>query len=129
MHPNLELRCRPNVRHELDQSWCDAVFPLQVRAAIIGGHSNDGRRCSSPTKCAKVVVYDSLVMPEDPIVSELRAASASLVVATAAAQGGDWVTAEQGTLDAQERTARILRELGLKLASTSVPPVAPPVVK
>jgi hypothetical protein len=63
---------------------------------------------------------------EDAIVSELRSASASLVLATAAAQNGDWVTAEQGTLDAQERTARVLRELGLKLASTSVTPVAPP---
>jgi hypothetical protein len=56
-------------------------------------------------------------------VSKLRAASASLMVANAAAQGGDWVTAEQGTLDAQERTARILRELALKLTPTSVLPV------
>ena len=36
-------------------------------------------------------------MHDDPIVSELRAAGASLVLALAAAQNGDWPAAEQGT--------------------------------
>jgi hypothetical protein len=62
-------------------------------------------------------------MPEDPLVSELRAAAASLVLAAAAAENRDWPTAEQATLDAQSRAARILRELALKQV-----PVPPPVV-
>ena len=55
-------------------------------------------------------------MSEDPIVSELKAAAASLVLALAAAQNGDWVAAEQGTIDAQQRAAIILREIEMKLA-------------
>jgi hypothetical protein len=64
-----------------------------------------------------------VVMPEDPLVSELRAAAASLVLAAAAAENKDWPTAEKATLDAQSRGARILRELDLKQV-----PVPPPVV-
>lgn len=65
-------------------------------------------------------------MPQDAVVSELRAASASLVMATAAAENGDWALAEQGTLDAQERTARILRELSFKLNEAPIPPGSVP---
>ena len=55
-------------------------------------------------------------MPDDPIVSELKAAAASLVLALAAAQNGDWAAAEQGTIDAQQRAAVLLRESAMKLA-------------
>lgn len=63
-------------------------------------------------------------MSEDPIVSELRAAAASLVTATAAAEASDWITAEQGALDAQHRVARVMKELSLKLLNPAqvVPP-------
>lgn len=54
-------------------------------------------------------------MSEDALVSELRAAGASIGTAIAGAQAKDWAIAEQAVLDAQERTARILRELALKL--------------
>ena len=54
------------------------------------------------------------VTPGDPIVSELRAAGASLVLALAAAQNGDWPAAEQGTIDAQQRAAILLREIAMK---------------
>lgn len=54
-------------------------------------------------------------MSEDALVSELRAAGASIGTAIAGAQVKDWAIAEQAVLDAQERTARILRELALKL--------------
>jgi hypothetical protein len=57
----------------------------------------------------------------DPIVAELKAAGASLVLALAAAQNGDWAAAEQGTIDAQERSAVILRELELKLSEPPGP--------
>ena len=65
-------------------------------------------------------------MSEDPLVAELQAACASLVTATAAAETGDWAIAEQATLDAQERAARILRELALKLQAPPPPPPASP---
>ena len=54
-------------------------------------------------------------MVDDPIVAELRAASASLVTASAAAEMGDWPTAEQGALDAQHRVARVMKEISIKL--------------
>jgi hypothetical protein len=40
---------------------------------------------------------------ENPSVSELRMAGASQVLPLAAAQNGDWASAEQGTIDAQQR--------------------------
>lgn len=61
-------------------------------------------------------------MSEDALVAELRAAGASLGTAIAGAEAKDWAIAEQGVLDVQERTARILRELALKLGEP--PPVA-----
>lgn len=61
-------------------------------------------------------------MTADPLVAELHAACASLVAAVAGAEAEDWVMAERATLDAQERTARILRELALKLGA---PPYVP----
>ena len=60
-------------------------------------------------------------MHDDPIVSELRAAGASLVLALAAAQNGDWPAAEQGTIDAQQRAAVVLREIAMKLAEPPRP--------
>lgn len=54
-------------------------------------------------------------MSEDALVAELRAAGASLGTAIAGAETKDWAIAEQAVLDVQERTARILRELALKL--------------
>jgi hypothetical protein len=56
-------------------------------------------------------------MAEDPIVAELRAAAASLVTAAASAENGDWSLAEQSALDAQARSARVLREIQMKLVS------------
>jgi hypothetical protein len=61
------------------------------------------------------------VPDNDAIVSELKAAGASLVLALAAAQNGDWAAAEQGAIDAQERSAVILREIQLKLAEPPRP--------
>ncbi len=61
-------------------------------------------------------------MSEDPLVMELRVACASLVAAVASGESRDWASAERATLDAQERTARILRELALKLAAQSRAP-------
>ena len=52
----------------------------------------------------------------DPIVSELRAAAASLVLAIASAENGDWAAAEQGVIDAQQRAPTILRQIHMKLA-------------
>jgi hypothetical protein len=67
-------------------------------------------------------VIEEYYMSEDPIVSELRAAGASLVLALSAAQNGDWPAAEQGTIDAQQRAAVILGEIALKLAEPPLPP-------
>jgi len=55
-------------------------------------------------------------MVEDPLQSEVKAASASLVLALAAAENGDWAAAEQSAIDAQQRLEIILRELQMKLA-------------
>jgi hypothetical protein len=61
-------------------------------------------------------------VPEnDPVVSELKAAGASLVLALAAAQNGDWAAAEQGAIDVQERSTVILREIQLKLSEPPGP--------
>jgi len=63
-------------------------------------------------------------MPEDPIVAELRAAAASLVLAAAAAENADWPAAEQSALDAQSRSARVLREIALKQLAAPAPVLA-----
>lgn len=54
-------------------------------------------------------------MSDDALIAELRAATSSMITATAAAEAGDWTVAEQGVIDAQQRTARLLQELGRKL--------------
>ena len=64
-------------------------------------------------------------MPEDPIAAELRAAAASLVLAAAAADNADWPAAEQSALDAQSRSARVLREIALKQLAAPAPVLAP----
>jgi hypothetical protein len=60
-------------------------------------------------------------MAEDPLQSELQAASASLVLALASAQNGDWAAAEQGAIDAQQRLETIMRELQMKLSEPPSP--------
>jgi hypothetical protein len=52
----------------------------------------------------------------DPLLGELRAAAASLVLAIASAENTDWAAAEQGVIDVEQRLPTILRELQLKLA-------------
>ena len=61
------------------------------------------------------------VPDNDPIVAELKAAGASLVLAMTAAENGDWAAAEQGAIDAQERGALALREIQLKLREPPEP--------
>ena len=61
---------------------------------------------------------------EDPIVAELEAAAASLVMAKAAAENGDWAVAEQSALDAQSRAARVLKEIQLKIVTPPLPVVS-----
>ena len=52
----------------------------------------------------------------DPLLGELRAAAASLVLAIASADNADWAAAEQGVIDVEQRIPIILREMQLKLA-------------
>ncbi len=54
----------------------------------------------------------------DPLLGELRAAAASLVLAIASAENTDWAAAEQGVIDVEQRLPTILRELQLKLAES-----------
>ena len=55
-------------------------------------------------------------MSEDPLLSEMRAASASIVLALASAENKDWAAAEQSAIDAQQRMEIVMRELQIKLA-------------
>ena len=64
-------------------------------------------------------------MTHAAIVEEIVSASASMEVARDAAERGDWPKAEQALLDVQERSARLLRELGLQ-GGTAKPPDEPP---
>jgi hypothetical protein len=52
-----------------------------------------------------------------------------MVTATAAAEAGDWTVAEQGVIDAQQRSARLLQELGRKLLTDFGRPEPPLPVK
>jgi hypothetical protein len=52
-----------------------------------------------------------------PIVDEINLAASSTQVAGIAAQDGDWSRTQQALLDAQDRIARILREVELQSAS------------
>ena len=56
-------------------------------------------------------------MIQAAIVEEIVLVSASMDVARDAAERGDWPKAEQALLDVQERSARLLRELGLQNGS------------
>ena len=60
-------------------------------------------------------------MTHAAIIEEIVSASASMDVARDAAERGDWPKAEQALLDVQERSARLLRELGLQGASAEPP--------
>jgi len=53
--------------------------------------------------------------------AELKAASASLVLATAAVEDGDWAAAERGVIDAQQHSDVAMGEIGrnLRAADTS----------
>ena len=64
-------------------------------------------------------------MTHAAIVEEIVSASGSMDVARDAAERGDWPKAEQALLDVQERSARLLRELGLQ-GGTAKPPDEPP---
>ena len=64
-------------------------------------------------------------MTHAAIVEEVALASASMDVVRDAAERGDWPKAEQALLDVQERSARLLRELGLQGGSVE-PPKGPP---
>ena len=64
-------------------------------------------------------------MTHAAIIEEMAHASASMDVARDAAERGDWPKAEQALLDVQERSARLLRELGLQGGSAK-PPDEPP---
>ena len=63
-------------------------------------------------------------MTQAAIVEEIVLVGASMDVARDAAERGDWPKAEQGLLDVQERSARLLRELGLQ-AGSAMPPDEP----
>ena len=54
-------------------------------------------------------------MSEDPLVAELRAAPASLVTATAAAEVHDWAAVEQGAMDAKHRLEGMMKDIAIKL--------------
>ena len=60
-------------------------------------------------------------MTHAAIIEEIVSASASMDVARDAAERGDWPKAEQALLDVQERSARLLRELGLQGGSAAPP--------
>jgi hypothetical protein len=42
-------------------------------------------------------------MSEDPLLSEMKAASASMILAVASAENKDWAAAEQSAIDAHQR--------------------------
>ena len=61
-------------------------------------------------------VVGGQITQEETVAAELKAAGASLVLAMAAAENGDWAAAEQGLIDAQERSALAMKEIQAKLA-------------
>jgi hypothetical protein len=73
-------------------------------------------------------------MSKDALISEMRAAAASMVAAVAAVENEDWPAAENGLMDAQERGSRLLRELSIMpgsrpQAETAVPGLPPISIK
>jgi hypothetical protein len=59
------------------------------------------------------------------IVDEINLAASSTQVAGVAAQDGDWGRTQQALLDAQDRIARILREVELQTSDDRSPLVDP----
>jgi len=53
--------------------------------------------------------------------AELKAASASLVLAVAAVENGDWPAAEQGVIDAQQHSDVAMGEIRSKLCEPPTP--------
>ena len=66
-----------------------------------------------------------IVMTHAAIIEEMVLASASMDIARDAAERGDWPKAEQALLGVQERSARLLRELGLQGGSAEPPKERP----
>ena len=58
---------------------------------------------------------------EETVAAELKAAGASLVLAMAAAENGDWAAAEQSVIEAQGRSAVAMKEIQAKLAEPPTP--------
>jgi hypothetical protein len=69
-------------------------------------------------------------MSKEALISEMRAAAASIVTAVAAAENEDWPAAENGLMDAQERGGRLSMMQGSQpQAETAVPGVPPIPIK
>jgi len=60
-------------------------------------------------------------MSEDRLLSEMRAVSASMVLALASAEHKHWAAAEQSAIDAQQRMEIVMRELQMKMAEPPSP--------
>jgi hypothetical protein len=58
---------------------------------------------------------------KETLAAELKAAGASLVLATAAVENGDWAAAEQGVIDAQQHSEVAMREIRFKLCEPPTP--------
>ena len=65
------------------------------------------------------------VMPTNEMISEIRAAAASLITAAGAAENGDMAAAEIGIEDALFRTESLLSRIRQGNFSTSVEPSPP----
>jgi vacuolar-type H+-ATPase subunit H len=66
-------------------------------------------------------------MSNETVLKEIESALSSLNKAATAARESNWAMVEQGVAEAQERGARVLQEVGMKLV-TEAPgelPVAP----
>ena len=70
-------------------------------------------------------------MAKDALISEIRAAAASMVTAVAAAENEDWPTAENALMDAQGRGSRLLRLMqgSQPPGDTAIPGVPPIPIK
>ena len=58
---------------------------------------------------------------QETVAAELKAASASLILAMAAVENGDWAAAEQGVIDAQQHSDVAMGEIRSKLCEPPTP--------
>ena len=58
---------------------------------------------------------------QEMVAAELKAASASLLLAMAAVENGEWAAAEQSVIDAQQRGEVAMREILSKLCEPPTP--------